>query len=75
MIHFLADSLETTADLVISNQTHALWVNAFRRAGFHTAPSNYLLATSKNLTAAILAGGGGDRAHLTRGDGDGRIHL
>jgi hypothetical protein len=75
MIHFLADSLETTADLVISNQTHALWVNAFRRAGFHTAPSNYLLATSKNLTAAILAGGGEDRAHLTRGDGDGRIHL
>jgi len=63
------------ADLVITNQGHSLWISAFRKAGFLSAASNYLLATSKELSAAILAGGGKHRVHLTRGDGDGRIHL
>lgn len=76
IVHLVVDRLaETGADLVISNQAHSLWIRAFRRAGFLTAPSNYLLATSKTLTAAILAGGGPERVHLTRGDSDGRIHL
>jgi hypothetical protein len=66
---------ESGADLLITNQAHFLWTAAFRRAGFLPAGSNYLLATSKQLTAAILAGGGEQRTHLTRGDGDGRIHL
>jgi hypothetical protein len=66
---------QSGADLVITNQAHSLWQAAFRRAGFLSAASNYLLATSKELTAAIAAGGGEQRVHLTRGDGDGRIHL
>jgi hypothetical protein len=63
------------ADLVITNQGHSLWIRAFRGAGFLPAPSNYLLATSKKLSSAIRSGGGEERVHLTRGDGDGRIHL
>jgi hypothetical protein len=74
VVHLLAHSLQTDADLVISNQAHALWIRAFRRAGFLNGPSNFLLATSKKLTAAISETGF-ERVHLTRGDGDGRIHL
>jgi hypothetical protein len=61
------------ADLVVTNQSHAQWIDAFRRAGFLTGPSNYLLAMSKTLSAAI--GRDIDKVHVTRGDGDGRIHL
>ncbi len=76
MIQLVAGHVAGTgADLIISNQSHSLWTKAFRRAGFLAAPSNYLLATAKSLTAAIVAGGGAERVHLTRGDGDGRIHL
>ena len=76
IVHLVAERLaENGVDLIISNQTHALWASAFRQAGFLTGPSNYLLATAKTLTAAILAGGGTERVHVTRGDGDGRIHL
>jgi len=66
---------ESGAHLVITNQAHFLWTSAFRKAGFLPAASNYLLATSKQLQCGILAGGGEERVHLTRGDGDGRIHL
>jgi hypothetical protein len=66
---------DSGADLVITNQAHCIWTSAFRKAGFLSAASNYLLATSKGLSAAILAAGGERRVHLTRGDGDGRIHL
>jgi hypothetical protein len=74
VIHLLAHSLQRDADILVSNQAHDLWIGAFRRAGFLTARSNYLLATSKKLTAAISRGGT-QRVHLTRGDSDGRIHL
>ena len=61
------------ADLVITNQSHALWLAAFRQTGFAAARSNYLLAMSKPLVEAV--GGAADRVHVSRGDGDGRIHL
>lgn len=61
------------ADLVITNQSHALWIGAFRQAGFASARSNYLLAMSKPLAEAT--GAAADRIHVCRGDGDGRIHL
>ena len=61
------------ADLVITNQSHARWIAAFRQAGFAAARSNYLLAMSKPLADAV--GGAADRIHVSRGDGDGRIHL
>ena len=68
--------IETSgADLVVTNQSHTMWQRAFRESGFLAGPSNYLLATSKPLSQDILAAGGVDRIHVTRGDGDGRIHL
>jgi hypothetical protein len=62
------------ADLVVSNQTHRSWLDAFRRCGFLTSKSNYLLAMSPAL-AQDANRSGSDRIHVTRGDGDGRIHL
>ena len=61
------------ADLIVTNQTHDSWIGAFRRVGFLSGPSNYLFGMSRALSAAI--GGQQARVHLTRGDGDGRIHL
>jgi hypothetical protein len=69
-----ASALERGADLLITNQSHVSWVEAFRSCGFLPGPSNYLLATSKPLSEAIAAAGA-DRVHVVRGDGDGRIHL
>jgi hypothetical protein len=64
------------ADLVLVNHSHAFWVEAFRAAGFLTGPSNYMLAMSKKLTEALsCVERGEERVHVTRGDGDGRIHL
>jgi len=63
-------------DLVVVNHSHAAWVQAFRSAGFLAGPSNYLLALSKRLTELVRAEPQGEeRMHVTRGDGDGRIHL
>ena len=61
-------------DLIATNQLHDGWVTAFKHAGYLSGPSNYVFATSKKLSAAIgqaLA----SRVHITRGDGDGPIHL
>jgi hypothetical protein len=62
------------ADLVVSNQTHRCWLDAFRRCGFQTSKSNYVLAMSPTL-AQDVAGSARENIHVTRGDGDGRIHL
>ncbi|HET9831041.1 MAG TPA: hypothetical protein VFP91_05015, partial [Vicinamibacterales bacterium] len=61
------------ADLVVTNQTHEQWLDAFRRSGFLSGPSNYLFAMSKVLSQSV--GDAVSRVHVTRGDGDGRIHL
>jgi hypothetical protein len=64
------------ADLVVTNQSHAQLVQAFRQNGFLSARSNYILALSKQFTEMILKQATGkDRMHFTRGDSDGRIHL
>jgi hypothetical protein len=64
------------ADVVITNQALPRWRRAFREAGFWPGPSNYQLACSPRLVAALspnpVASG---LVHITRGDGDGRIHL
>ena len=63
-------------DLVVVNHAHAAWIAAFRRAGFLTGPSNYGLGLSPSLAAAVRAEPDGEaRMHVTRGDGDGRVHL
>ncbi len=64
------------ADLVLVNHSHAAWVHTFRSAGFLAGPSNYLLAISKRLNELVRGEPKGEeRMHVTRGDGDGRIHL
>jgi hypothetical protein len=64
------------ADLSILNHSHTEWVKAFRSAGFLSGPSNYLLATTKSLTQLVRSTSNGEKKmHVTRGDGDGRIHL
>ena len=63
-------------DLVITNQAHAGWISAFRRIGYVRGPSNYALALSPALATAVRAHDAAQtRVHMTRGDGDGRIHL
>ena len=62
-------------DLSIANQQHAGWLAVLRTAGWRDAPSNYVLALSPKLAKAVEAAGGADAACITRGDGDGRIHL
>jgi hypothetical protein len=63
-------------DLVLANHSHADWVKGFELAGFSRGPSNYLLGMSKRLAEAVGSSAGGEeRMHITRGDGDGRVHL
>jgi hypothetical protein len=63
-------------DLSVTNQLHATWQRACEESGYWRGPSNFLFAASPALLKA--AGQDSDvlqRVHLTRGDGDGRIHL
>jgi hypothetical protein len=62
---------EDSVDLVISNQTHELWQNAFRGAGFFTARSTFLLGLSRKLSAEIPISSELRRIHVNRADGDG----
>lgn len=63
-------------DLVLVNHSHTDWVKGFELAGFSRGPSNYLLGMSKRLTDAVRSSPAGtERMHITRGDGDGRVHL
>ncbi len=59
-------------DLILSNQSHQAWGEAFHAAGYLTGPSNFIFAASKKL-AELLAPFEEvrPRMHLTRADGDG----
>jgi hypothetical protein len=59
-------------DLILSNQSHQAWSEAFRMAGYLPGPSNFIFAASKKL-AELLAPFDEvrPRMHLTRADGDG----
>jgi hypothetical protein len=59
-------------DLILTNQSHQLWCNAFRAAGYLPGPSNFIFAASKKL-AELLAPFEEvrPRMHFTRADGDG----
>ncbi len=59
-------------DLILSNQSHRVWGEAFKAAGYLQGPSNFLFAASKKL-AELLAPfeAARPRMHLTRADGDG----
>ena len=63
-------------DVIVSNQAHAAWGRALLSSGYHTGPSNFIFAASKKLAVLLepfeeTVG----QVHLTRGDGDGPIHL
>ncbi len=59
-------------DLILSNQSHQAWGEAFKAAGYLSGPSNFVFAASKKL-AEFLAPFEAvrPRMHLTRADGDG----
>ena len=59
-------------DLILSNQSHEAWGEAFKAAGYLPGPSNFIFAASKKL-AELLAPFEEvrPRMHLTRADGDG----
>ncbi|HLY17341.1 MAG TPA: hypothetical protein VKR61_08955 [Bryobacteraceae bacterium] len=64
------------ADLIVTNQKHERWQQQFRRLGFLSGPSNYLLALSKPLASALRTEPDAfGRVYVSRADGDGRIHL
>ena len=63
-------------DLIVSNQSHAAWLGALRAAGFRDGPSNFIFAASRRLSKLLDPFEQTMPAiHMTRGDGDGPIHL
>jgi hypothetical protein len=59
-------------DLIVSNQSHALWGRAFQDSGFLRAQSNFIFAASKKLGALLEPfDENKSRIHFTRADGDG----
>ena len=63
-------------DLIVSNQSSAAWCDALARNGYRAGPSNFVFAASKKLAALLEPFDETIKSvHLTRGDGDGPIHL
>lgn len=68
--------ISTGADLIVTNQAHAAWCRALADAGYTAGPSNFLLALSRKLTQRLQPLAQHQEGfHITRGDGDGPIHL
>ncbi len=63
-------------DLIVSNQSHRVWCDAFRSSGFLEGPSNRIFAASPKLAGALQPfEQNKTMMHLTRGDAAGPIHL
>ena len=63
-------------DLIVSNQSHIFWKNAFKMNSFINGFSNFIFASSKALSDKLMVNiKSKDYIHLTRGDGDGPINL
>ena len=59
-------------DLILSNQSHQAWGEAFNAAGYLTGPSNFIFAASKKLVELLAPFEEvRPKMHLTRADGDG----
>jgi hypothetical protein len=59
-------------DLIVSNQSHAVWSQACEAAGFFQAESNFVFAASKKLSELLRPfEQTKSRIHFTRADGDG----
>jgi hypothetical protein len=63
---------DARCDLLVSNQTHPVWIEGLRRQGFFQGPSNFILALSPALATCRAAV---SSAHFNRADGDGPINL
>ena len=64
------------ADLIVSNQSHIFWKNAFKMNSFVNGPSNFIFASSIALSEKLESNiRSKNHIHLTRGDGDGPINL
>ena len=64
------------ADLIVSNQSHTFWMQAFKKNSFVGGPSNFIFASSVTLSKKLKNNKKfKDYMHLTRGDGDGPINL
>jgi len=64
------------ADLIVSNQSHIFWKNAFKMNSFVNGPSNFIFASSVALSEKLESNiKSKNHIHLTRGDGDGPINL
>jgi hypothetical protein len=69
-------AVDQRADLIVTNQSHENWGRACDSAGFLRGPSNFIFAASPQLAAKLAPPEGMlNGVHLTRGDGDGPIHL
>lgn len=69
-------AINHSAELLVTNQSHQLWLAAFETSGFWNGPSNYVIATSPELTKRIAAVDRGFvNVHISRADGDGRLNL
>ncbi len=59
-------------DLILTNQSHDAWCQAFKAAGYLTGPSNFIFAASKKLAELLTPFDQvRPRMHFTRADGDG----
>ena len=64
------------ADLIVTNQAHAGWLQALDDSGYLAAPTNFIFAASPRLVEAISpCPNWTKKLHINRGDGDGPINL
>jgi len=77
VVNAAAAQLEATGvDILVSNQSSAAWLDAFRKAGFLFGPSNYYLAFSPELTRRLYPlAENMKKFHVNRGDGAGISRL
>ncbi len=68
--------VERGVDIIVSNQMSERWTRSFDARGFVRGPSNFYFAASQALAKRLAPLETSARqAHLTRGDGDGPVHL
>jgi hypothetical protein len=67
---------ERRVDIIVSNQVNSDWRKALIRAGYVRGPSNFILGLSQMLAEKLHPlETTRQGVHMTRGDGDGPIHL
>jgi hypothetical protein len=63
-------------DLTVSNQSQNDWSSAFRKTGFFAGPSNFSFGVSPDLSRLLSPfESAAAKVHMTRGDGEGPLHL